>query len=168
MWSYGWGGGGVEQRPFDQRNKHMMKNETKYRFKSGGGGGVGVGAATLRKATKIQEKMVCSCQELRVMTSLRLRGAKIQEQLVPANPRSHANFQIFYSISCFWKGFWQPFLDLINSKDCTHEYKLLNFSDLKEVDKTFFKNAIYQSEKKHIFLAKSFWSQCHIYVLYMY
>ena len=39
------------------------------------------------------------------------------------------------------------FLDLINSKDCTHEYKLLNFSDLKKVAKTFFKNAIYQSEK---------------------
>ena len=43
---------------------------------------------------------------------------------------------------------WQHFLDLINSKDCTHEYKLLNFSDLKKVAKTFFKNAIYQSEKK--------------------
>ena len=35
-----------------------------------------------------------SCQE-------RPPGAKIQEQLVAANPRSHANFQIFYSISCF-------------------------------------------------------------------
>ena len=46
---------------------------------------------------------------------------------------------------------WQPFLDLINSKDCTHEYQLLNFSDLKKVDKTFFKNAIYykKSEKLH-------------------
>ena len=44
---------------------------------------------------------------------------------------------------------WQPFLDLINSKDCTHEYNLLNFSDLKKVAKTFFKNAIYQPEKKH-------------------
>ena len=43
---------------------------------------------------------------------------------------------------------WQPFLDLINSKDCTHEYNLLNFSDLKKVAKTFFKNAKYQSEKK--------------------
>ena len=39
--------------------------------------------------------------------------------------------------SRFWKRFWQPFLDLINSKDCTHEYKLLKFSDLKKVDKTF-------------------------------
>ena len=54
------------------------------------------------------------------------------------------------------------FLDLISSKDCTHEYKLLNFSDLKKVAKTFFKNAIYQSETNHIFLAKEFWSQCHI------
>ena len=47
---------------------------------------------------------------------------------------------------------WQPFLDLINSKDCTHEYNLLNFSDLKKVDKTFFKNAIYQSEKENIYV----------------
>ena len=68
----------------------------------------------------------------------------------------------------------QPFLDLINSKCCTHEYNILNFSDLEKVDKTFFKNTKYQSEKqkKNIFLAKSFWSQCHIlriiYVLYMY
>ena len=35
-----------------------------------------------------------SCQE-------RPLGAKIQEQLVAANPRSHAFFQIFCSISCF-------------------------------------------------------------------
>ena len=66
----------------------------------------------------------------------------------------------------------QPFLDLINSKCCTHEYNILNFSDLEKVDKTFFKNTKYQSEKKHNFLAKEFWSQCHIlriiYVLYMY
>ena len=65
----------------------------------------------------------------------------------------------------------QPFLDLINSKCCTHEYNILNFSDLEKVDKTFFKNTKYQSEKKHNFLAKEFWSQCHIlriiYVLYM-
>ena len=47
---------------------------------------------------------------------------------------------------------WQPFLDLINSKDCTHEYKLLNFSNLNKVDNTFFKNVIYQSEKAtHLF-----------------
>ena len=56
--------------------------------------------------------------------------------------------------SRFWKMFLQPFLDLINSKCCTHEYKLLNFSDLKKVDKTFFKNAIYQSEKKTHFFSK--------------
>ena len=37
---------------------------------------------------------LCSCQERRVMTSLR-------QNRVPANPRSHANFQIFNSISCF-------------------------------------------------------------------
>ena len=41
---------------------------------------------------------LCSCPERRVMTILRPLGAKIQEQLVAANPRSHA---IFYSISCF-------------------------------------------------------------------
>ena len=60
---------------------------------------------------------------------------------------------------------WQPFLDLINSKDCTHEYNLLNFSDLEKVTNTFFKNTKYQSEKNYnIFLAKSFWSQCHTYI----
>ena len=37
----------------------------------------------------------------------------------------------------------QAFLDLINSKYCTHEYNILNFSDLKKVDKTFFKNTKY-------------------------
>ena len=84
---------------------------------------------------------LCSCQE-------RPPGAKIQEQLVAANPRSHAIFQIFCSISCFWMFNWWPFADLINSKDCTHEYNILNFSDLKKVDKTFFKNTKYQSEKK--------------------
>ena len=110
-----------------------------------------------------------SCQE-------RPPGTKIQETLVLANPRSHAIFQICYSISCFWKGFWHPFLDLINSKDCTHEYKLLNFSDLKKVAKTFFKHDIYQSEQKkekHICLAKKMvpmsymYYICIIYVLYM-
>ena len=47
------------------------------------------------------EYELCSCQERRVMTILRPLGTKVQEQLVAANPRSHANFQIFYSISCF-------------------------------------------------------------------
>ena len=45
-----------------------------------------------------------SCQELPGAArgcQERPPGAKIQEQLVAANPRSHANFQIFYSISCF-------------------------------------------------------------------
>ena len=52
---------------------------------------------------------LCSCQERRVMTILRSLGAarscqerppgaKIQEQLVAANPRSHV---FFYSITCF-------------------------------------------------------------------
>ena len=49
---------------------------------------------------------------------------------------------------------WQPFLDLINSKDCTHEYNLLNFSDLKKVAKAFFKNTKYQSENKTHFFSK--------------
>ena len=108
---------------------------------------------------------LCSCQERRVMMILRPLGAarscqerppgaKIQEQLVAANPRSHAIFHIFCSISCFWMFDWWPFADLINSKDCTHEYNILNFSDLKKVDKTFFKNTKYQSEKKTHFLAK--------------
>ena len=55
---------------------------------------------------------LCSCQERRVMTILRPLGAarscqehppgaKIQEQLVAASPRSHANFRICCSISCF-------------------------------------------------------------------
>ena len=39
---------------------------------------------------------------------------------------------------------WWAFGDLINSKACIHEYKLLNLSDLKKVAKTFFKNVIYQ------------------------
>ena len=54
-------------------------------------------------------------------------------------------------ISCFWKMFLQPFLDLINSKCCTHEYYILNFSDLEKVNKTFFKNTKYQSEKNTFF-----------------
>ena len=105
---------------------------------------------------------LCSCQERRVMTSLRQnRYLRIQGRM-----------QIFRSISCFWMFNLQPFLDLINSKCCTHEYYILNFSDLEKVEKTFFKNTKYQSEKKHICLAKEFWSQCHIlriiYVLYVY
>ena len=77
----------------------------------------------------------------------------------------------------------QPFLDLINSKDCTHEYNLLNCSDLKRVDKTFFKNTKYQSEKKTHLFSKSIlvpmsyiciicvlyvYYICIMYVLYMY
>ena len=36
-------------------------------------------------------------------------------------------------ISCFWKRFLQPFLDLNNSKGCTHVCNLLNLSDLKRL-----------------------------------
>ena len=61
-------------------------------------------------------------------------------------------FRFFIVFRVFEKRFWQPFADLINSKACIHEYQLLNFSDLKKVDKTFFKNAIYQSEKKKTFV----------------
>ena len=70
----------------------------------------------------------------------------------------------------------QPFLDLINSKCCTHEYYILNFSDLEKVDKTFFKNTKYQPEKKTHFFSKGIlvpmsyitYYICIIYVLYMY
>ena len=69
----------------------------------------------------------------------------------------------------------QPFLDLINSKCCTHEYNILNFSDLEKVDKTFFKNTKYQSEKKTPFFSKIIlvpmsyitYYICIIYVLYI-
>ena len=61
----------------------------------------------------------------------------------------------------------QSFLDLINSKDCTHEYNILNCSDLKKVDKTFFKNTKYQSEKKtHLFSKIILVPMSYIYVLY--
>ena len=46
-------------------------------------------------------------------------------------------------LSCFWKRFCQPFLDLKNSKAGTHVYKLLNLSDVKKVAKTFVKNTKY-------------------------
>ena len=50
--------------------------------------------------------------------------------------------------SRFWKRFWQPFLDLINSKAGTHVYKLLNWSDRQKVAKTFFKNTKYYKNMK--------------------
>ena len=57
---------------------------------------------------------LCSCQERRVMTSLRQnRYLRIQGRM-----------QFFRSISCFWMFNLQPFLDLINSKCCTHEYSI--------------------------------------------
>ena len=53
--------------------------------------------------------------------------------------------------SRFGKMFLQPFLDLKNSKACTHVYKLFNLSDRQKVAKTFFKNTKYykQIEKLH-------------------
>ena len=51
---------------------------------------------------------------------------------------------------------WQPFLDLINSKDCTHEYQLLNFSDLKKVDKTFSKTRFTSQKQNTFFQQKNF------------
>ena len=46
------------------------------------------------------------------------------------------------SKSCFGKIFWQPFVDLINSKCYTNVWKLLNLSDLQKVAKTLFINTI--------------------------
>ena len=44
---------------------------------------------------------LCSCPERRVMTILRPLGAKIQEQLVAASPRSHAfSFIVFRVFEC--------------------------------------------------------------------
>ena len=42
-------------------------------------------------------------------------------------------FFFLTGISCFWKRFLQPFLDLKNSKDCTHVCNLLNLSDRQKV-----------------------------------
>ena len=51
-----------------------------------------------------------SCQERRVMTILRPPGgAKIQETLVPANPRAHANFSFVIVNRVFEKGFGNLF-----------------------------------------------------------
>merc|ERR1712110_1223611 len=58
-------------------------------------------------------------------------------------------FKVFRVFECL-----KHFLDLINSKYCTHEYNILNFSDLEKVDKTFFKITKYLSEKNTFFLAK--------------
>ena len=53
--------------------------------------------------------------------------------------------------SRFWKRFWQPFLDLENSKACTQVCNLLNLSDLKKDAKILSKNTKYykQSENLH-------------------
>ena len=47
------------------------------------------------------------------------------------------------SNSCFWKEIWQPFVHLINSIASRNVWKLLNWSYLQKVAKTFFKNSNY-------------------------
>ena len=61
---------------------------------------------------------------------------------------------------------WWVFGDLMNSKACTNVYKLLNLSDLKKVAKTFFKNAIYQSEKNTLFQQNNFGPNVIYYVFW--
>ena len=51
------------------------------------------------------------------------------------------------SKSCFWKVFWPPFIDLINSVASRNVWKLLNLSYLQKVVKTFFKKPIYLVKK---------------------
>ena len=96
----------------------------------------------------------CPSVALRGQSPKKTRYLRIQGRIFRFDSMSHANFQLFIVFRVFEKRFWQPFADLINSKACIHEYQLLNFSDLKKVDKTFFKNTEYQSERKRIFLAK--------------
>ena len=47
------------------------------------------------------------------------------------------------SNSNFWKGFWWPFVHLINSIASRNVWKLLNLPYLQKVAQTFFKNLIY-------------------------
>ena len=44
----------------------------------------------------------------------------------------------------------QPFLDLKNSKACTHVCNLLNLSDLKKVAKILFKNTKYYKKSENL------------------
>ena len=46
--------------------------------------------------------------------------------------------------------FLQPFLDLKNSKACTHVCNLLNLSDLKKVAKILFKNTKYYKKSENL------------------
>ena len=55
--------------------------------------------------------------------------------------------KIFKCKSRFWKRFRQPFVDLINSKDCINLCDLLNLTDRQKVANTFFKNTIYYKKK---------------------
>ena len=52
--------------------------------------------------------------------------------------------------SRLWEMFVQPFLDLKNSKACTHVCNLLNLSDLKKVAKILFKNTKYYKQYKDL------------------
>ena len=52
--------------------------------------------------------------------------------------------------SRFWKRYLQPFLDLKNSKACTHVCNLLNLSDLKNVAKILFKNTKYYKKSENL------------------
>ena len=83
---------------------------------------------------------LCSCQERRVMTSLRQnRYLRIQGRM-----------QFFRSISCFWMFDLQPFLDLKNSKCSTRVCNLLNLSDLQKVAKILFKNTKYYKKYENL------------------
>ena len=59
-------------------------------------------------------------------------------------------FLFLTGISCFWKRFCQPFLDLKNSKCCTHVCNLLNLSDLKKDAKVLFKNTTYYKNSENL------------------
>jgi len=43
------------------------------------------------------------------------------------------------SESWFWKGFWQPFLDLINSKRCTNAWNFWNYQNYKRLPNHVYK-----------------------------
>ena len=58
--------------------------------------------------------------------------------------------KIFKCKSRFWKRFRQPFVDLINSKDCINLCDLLNLTDRQKVAKTFSKNTIYYKKSENL------------------
>ena len=61
------------------------------------------------------------------MTSLRPPGQKSKNNWYLRIQGRMQFFRFFIVFRVFEKDFGNLFLDLINSKDCTHEYKLLNF-----------------------------------------